>query len=76
MISLMASFTKAHYEHRRLPTLMLKHCSLSIYGVYGIHNTLHWHEAPWKAEKYPTFIKDLKIFSKHTMIQQNAPTEY
>lgn len=56
MISPMASFTKAHCELRRLPALMLKHCSLSIYGVYGIQNALYKHEAQWKAEERPTLL--------------------
>lgn len=33
MISLTASFNDAHCERRRLPTLMLRHCSLSVYRV-------------------------------------------
>lgn len=56
MISPMASFTKARCELRRLPALMLKHCSLSIYGVYGIQNALYKHEAQWKAEERPTLL--------------------
>lgn len=59
MISLTASFTKAHYERRRLPTLMLKHCSLSIYRVYGIHNTLHLYGARWKASPKLTWFENL-----------------
>lgn len=35
---------------------MLKHSSLSIYGVYGIQNALYKHEAQWKAEEHPTLL--------------------
>lgn len=69
----MASSTKAHCEQRRLPALTLKHCSLSIYSVYGIQNALYQRGAEWKAGAHSAFINlSLKIFTPNALRYNNV----